>query len=200
MSHNTWVHKGVRVLVRPLVATPITPNQITLCRLLAGLGAAGVLAWGGDAGRIASAILFCISFVLDRADGELARLSGKTSEAGHLFDLWSDALCHVLIFVGLGVGLQLGGVDWALAMGCVAGISVGLILWMVLRIEASAGARGAELPSLAGFDIDDTVLLIPLALFFDLAEVLLWASALSTPLVALVFFLSFRRQLLSRAA
>lgn len=200
MSHNTWVHKGVRYIVRPLAATQVSPNQITLCRLITGLGAAAVLAWDGDEGRVLGAILFCLSFVLDRADGELARISGKTSAAGHRFDLWSDAVCHVMIFVGLGIGLQRGGVDWAAAQGIVAGISVGLILWMVLRIEASAGVRSAELRSFAGFDVDDTVLLIPLALFLDQAEILLWASALSTPTVALVFFWAFRRQLRSGTA
>ena len=40
MSHNTWIHRGVRILVRPLAKTPVTPNQITTLRLLTGIGAA----------------------------------------------------------------------------------------------------------------------------------------------------------------
>lgn len=195
MSHNTWVHQGVRRLVRPLVDTPVTPNQITVGRLVTGLAAAGALAWGTDEGRILGAALFCVSFVLDRADGELARLSGKSSPGGHLFDLWSDSVCNALIFVGLGVGLQNGGVAWATPMGLVAGASVALILWMVLRVEASNGARGAELGSVGGFDPDDAILFVPLALFMGWAEGLLWAAALVTPVVALLFFLLFRSQL-----
>ncbi len=40
MSHNTWIHRAVRVAVRPLAAGPITPNQVTTLRLAVGLGAA----------------------------------------------------------------------------------------------------------------------------------------------------------------
>ncbi len=39
MSHNTWIHRAVRVAVRPLAAGPITPNQVTTLRLAVGLGA-----------------------------------------------------------------------------------------------------------------------------------------------------------------
>ena len=195
MSHNTWVHRGVRHLVRPLVPTPVTPNQVTVLRLVTGLAAAVALAWGTEEGRVWGAILFCISFILDRADGELARLSGKTSPIGHVLDLWSDTVCNAAAFVGLGIGLWVGGMAWAGLLGLSAGLSVALILWMVMRVESNVGARGAELKPIGGFDADDAILFVPFALFMGWAEGLLWAAALATPVFAVIFFLVFRNRL-----
>ncbi len=50
MSHNTWIHRTVRVAVRPLAAGPITPNQVTTLRLAVGLVAAAALATGTKPG------------------------------------------------------------------------------------------------------------------------------------------------------
>ena len=66
MSHDTWTHKGVRRIVRPLVATPVTPNHITGLRLLSGLAAAAAVALGTETGFQVGAVLFIISFLLDR--------------------------------------------------------------------------------------------------------------------------------------
>jgi len=60
---------------------------------------------------------------MDRADGELARLSGKSSRFGAIYDLVTDAICNAALFIGLGVAAmngELGG--WGLLMGVVAGI------------------------------------------------------------------------------
>jgi hypothetical protein len=44
-----------------------------------------------------------VSFLLDRADGELARQTGKCSAVGHRFDLCSDYAANATIFLGLGL-------------------------------------------------------------------------------------------------
>ena len=109
MSHNTWIHRVVRVAVRPLVATPITPNQLTTLRLLVGIAAAFAFAQPSQLWLDLGALIFLISFFLDRADGELARLSGRTSPGGHAYDLISDAFCNAVAFAALGIGLYRGG-------------------------------------------------------------------------------------------
>ena len=38
-----------------------------------------------------------------------ARLTGNSSAFGHYFDLYSDALVNISLFVGLGIGLMQGG-------------------------------------------------------------------------------------------
>ena len=93
----------VEIGVRPLVHTPITPNQITTLRLLFGLGAAGMYSIGLEFWTYFASIVFVISMLLDRADGILARLCGKTSPWGHTFDLISDSISNSLAFVGIGI-------------------------------------------------------------------------------------------------
>ncbi len=51
MSYNTWIHRIARVAMRPLVNTPVTPNQVTTLRLAAGIAAAAAFAVGDDSAR-----------------------------------------------------------------------------------------------------------------------------------------------------
>ncbi len=196
MSHNSWIHRIVRpTVVKPLAKTPVTPNQLTTVRLLTGIAAAAILATGPGWRDIAAA-LFVLSVFLDRADGELARLTGKTSPGGHRYDMIADAACNALILIGLGLGLREGGYGpWSIPLGALAGLSVAAILWLVMRMEEVNGARAAELPSFGGIDADDAVLLIPVFIWVGMAEGLLLTASVIAPLVAILFFGMFRRQL-----
>jgi phosphatidylglycerophosphate synthase len=188
-------------LVEPLVDTPISPNQITTLRLLTAVLAAGAFAVGGSEWRIAGSLLFIFSFVLDRADGELARISGKTSPLGHSYDLISDACANALVFVGIGFGLTesvLGG--WAALLGLLAGAAVAAILWLVIKVEESAGTRAAEIGLSASFDPDDAMLVVPLVMLFDGGVGLIIAAAIGAPLFAGFMFWKFWRQLGSATA
>jgi len=198
MSHNSWIHRLVRnSVVKPLAKTPVTPNQLTTVRLLTGIAAACLMAIGPEWQAVAGG-LFVVSVVLDRADGDLARLTGQTSASGHRYDMIADAACNALILIGLGVGLRDGDFgQWAAPMGVLAGASVAAILWMVMRMEEAQGARAAELPSFAGFDADDAVLLIPVFVWLGKAEGLLVAASVIAPLVAALFLGMLRRQLAS---
>jgi phosphatidylglycerophosphate synthase len=194
MSHNSWIHRIVRpTVVKPLASTPVTPNQLTTARLLAGIAAAALMA-AGPAWQGIAAGVFVLSVALDRCDGELARLTGKTSPGGHRYDMIADAVCNALILIGLGIGLREGGL-WLIPMGVLAGLSVAAILWMVMRMEEAHGHRTAELPSFGGFDADDAVLLIPVFVWLGMAEGLLTAAAIIAPLVAVFFLVMFRRKL-----
>lgn len=195
MSHNTWIHRIARGAVRPLVGSAVTPNQLTTLRLGAGIAAAAAFAHGDDEARAWGAGIFLVSMLLDRADGELARLSGKTSAWGHKYDLVSDTLSNALAFVGLGLGLREGGFGpWSVLMGLAAGLAVALVLWLVIKLEESGGERAGELPSLAGFDPDDALLVVPIAIWLGFAEALLVAAAVGTPLFALLTYLWFLRR------
>ncbi len=197
MSHDSWLHHIARAtIVRPLMPTRVTPNQLTTARLAAGIAAAVAVGAGVDLWRDVGAGLFVLSVLLDRADGDLARLSGRTSPGGHKYDLVADAVSNALILFGLGVGLREGGYGlWAAPMGALAGAAVAAILWMVVRMEELGGQRAGELPSFRGFDVDDAVLLIPVFIWLDMAEGLLTAAAVIAPLVALFFLGLYRRKL-----
>jgi len=190
MSHNTWIHRAVRVtVVKPLVHTPVTPNHLTTMRLLTGIAAAIFMAMGEARWLDIGAWVFILSVILDRADGDLARLTGRTSPFGHRYDIIADAVCNALILTGLGVGLRGGEYGfWSIPLGALAGLSVVAILWIVIRIEEMEGRGAAELPCIAGFDVDDAVLLIPVFIWIGQPEVLLLASVLVAPLVAGIFF------------
>jgi phosphatidylglycerophosphate synthase len=200
MSHNTWIHRVARLVVRPLVDTPVTPNHITTLRLACGFGSAGLLA-SGDASLINwGAGLFLGSMVLDRADGELARLSGKSSPGGHRYDLIADSLSNALAFIGLGIGLRGGSFGlWSYPMGFFAGLAVTAILWLVMRAEAQAGARAAELGDGGAFDPDDGMLAVPIFIWLGFSELLLGLAAIGAPAFAIYFFFKFRSFLFSDA-
>jgi len=196
ISHNTWIHRIARItIVQPLAKTSVTPNQLTTVRLIAGVAAAAALAVGSPFWQQAGAGIFILSMLLDRADGDLARLTGRTSPGGHTYDLIADSLSNALFFAGLGIGLR-GGEQglWAVPLGMLAGGAVAAILWMVMRIEESDGARAAELGGFAGFDPDDAILIAPIAILLGMPEGLLLAAAIGAPAFALFFAWLFWRK------
>lgn len=202
MSHNTWIHRGARVLVRPLAKTSVTPNQITVLRLLTGLAAVFCFAMADPVHWIHwGAGLFLLSMLLDRADGELARLTGKYSAFGHKLDLVSDALINGLVFVGIGWGVM-RTTDlwiWGLVLGVIAGAAVALILWQVIRMEGLEGERAGEIQGAAGFDPDDGIIGVPILMLLGLGKWLIIAAAICAPAFAVFMLWKFRRELRNSA-
>ncbi len=185
MSYNTWIHKFARQLVQPLVDTPVTPNHLTTGRLVFGLAAAVCFAAGETSWNIIGALAFLVSMVLDRADGELARLSGKSSRFGAIYDLITDAICNAALFIGLGVAAmngELGG--WGLLMGIVAGVCISVIFYTVIEVAASIDASAAAFNSFAGFDPDDAMIIVPIGVALGYGQLLLQLAAFITPFVA----------------
>ena len=183
-----------RILVRPLIGTRVTPNDLTTLRLVLGLIAADGLAVGGPAWASVSAWLFALSNFVDHADGELARLSGRSSRWGHCYDLASDALIHVLLFAALGYGLRgdAPGV-WTTLLGAVAGVAVAFIFWLHMYMEQVLGAHGARLPAAGAFEIEDVMYLFPLVTIFDIRLPFLVAAAIGAPLFVGWLGFHFRR-------
>jgi archaetidylinositol phosphate synthase len=179
--------------VKPLAKTPITPNQITALRLLTGVSAALLFAIGDNTSTILGSLIFIISMLLDRADGILARLTENISSKGHKYDLIADTISNAFVFIGIGIGLrhsQLG--NFSIPLGILAGIGVTVVFFLVMKAEDHRGKRVAELKSYAGFDPDDAMLLIPVAMIFDFSSELIILAALGAPLFAIFFFFKFR--------
>jgi archaetidylinositol phosphate synthase len=198
VSHDTWLHRSVRASVRPLADTRIAPNHITTARLVTGLVSAGLFATGVLTFQYWAATCFLVSMLLDRADGELARVSGKSTPWGHKYDLVCDALCNAVAFIGIGIGLRDGVFGWvAIPMGCVAGAAVGTILFWVMRIETLHGSRAAEIRVVPRFDPDDAMIIVPLAAFLNWIEPLLMAASIGAPLFALWAYRYLWRNLLT---
>ena len=186
MSYNTSIHKFARGLVQPLVNTAITPNHLTTGRLVFGLVAAVCFSVGETVWNVMGALTFIISMVLHRADGELARLSGKSSRFGAIYDLVTDAICNAALFIGLGVAAMNAGLGlWGIAMGVVAGISISIIFYAVIEVAASVDASAAAFNSFAGFDPDDAIIIVPIGALLGYGQLLLTLAAIITPFVAI---------------
>jgi phosphatidylglycerophosphate synthase len=169
---------------------------LTTLRLVAGIGAALAFASGDQVVLYWGCGLFVFSMLLDRADGILARLGGRTSRWGHRYDLIADSLSNALAFFGIGIGLRGGDLGlWAVPMGLAAGISVTAILWLVMRAEEREGQRAAEISGKGGFDPDDAMLFVPAAMALGWGHGLLIAASVAAPCFAIFFFWKFRRHL-----
>ena len=192
---KTHAHAVARWCIRPLVNTPITPNHLTALRLLFGLAAAGLFALGGYFWAVWGGILFVISALLDRADGELARLSGRMSASGHWFDLYSDMLVNILIFVGIGFGLsgELPGI-WAPVLGIIAGLAVGGIFLVVFGLHHQGSHPGVAFNYPSGYDLDDALFIVALFAWFNALLPLLFAAAIGAP-AFLIFAIWRSRQI-----
>lgn len=186
------MHKAARVAVRPLVDTAVAPNHLTTLRLATGFAAAVAFAMGTRRWDVAAGIIFVLSAFLDRADGELARLSGKTSKLGHQYDLASDVASNVTAFAGIGVGLAHGPLgSAALAMGIVAAVAVGAIFWLVTLMD---GGTGEAFPGAGGFDPDDALFILGPAAWLNLLEPLLYAAAIGAPLFLVFALWRYRKE------
>src|SRR5262245_66331936 len=89
---NAYVCRPVAaVLVDWIKGTRITPNQITLSAVVVAGGSAVALVLApGHIGLIGAVLLYEASYVLDCADGMLARWRGTASPVGHLLDFLMD--------------------------------------------------------------------------------------------------------------
>ncbi len=98
------------VVVAGLARTPITPNQVTILNLVLFLVACGMLvALPTWAGAIAAMLVLELSYLLDCADGMLARHKKLASKSGHLFDFFTDELKATTLAASVGVRLAVTG-------------------------------------------------------------------------------------------
>jgi phosphatidylglycerophosphate synthase len=100
---NWWTEWVCRppaaALVLALRHTRVTPNQVTLASLVVCALAGAMLLWSdGYAWVLAAVVVFEISFILDCADGQLARLRGRASVLGHLLDFLTDEIKAMLLY------------------------------------------------------------------------------------------------------
>ena len=173
----------------------ITPNHFTSLRLLSGLAGCMLFA-AGDHSNLAAGLVVFSNFI-DHADGELARMSGKSSPFGHCYDLAADAAVTIGLFVGIGWGLHdAESRAWAIAVGIAAGLSVALIFQLRNVMEQAAGKSAVRQPALAGFEAEDVLYLLPLVTIFDVLPEFLIAAGVGAPIAAVVVgshFLLWRR-------
>jgi phosphatidylglycerophosphate synthase len=201
--HPPWDARLARRLVAPLRDSWVTPNHLTTVRLVVGLTAAAAFLRGTYGWSNVASLLLVLSNFLDHTDGELARISGKTSRIGHVYDLASDALVTISLFVAVGAGLD-GNLRTPLAippilLGAIAGCAIALIFFLRMRIEEVLGKSATRQASMGGFETEDVLYLLPLVTLSNAMVPLLICAALCAPLFAVWVVVDYRR-LLARSA
>jgi archaetidylinositol phosphate synthase len=87
-----------QLVTRLLLPLRVLPAAVVLANAAAGLLAAAALASGE---LVASALLLQVKTVLDNADGQLARASGRTSALGRYLDTEADLVVNAAVFAAL---------------------------------------------------------------------------------------------------
>jgi archaetidylinositol phosphate synthase len=192
-----WDARLANWLVTPLKGSWVTPNHLTTVRLAVGLVAAAAFIPATYLWSNVAAILLVLSNFLDHTDGELARMTGKTSRLGHFYDLASDSVVTILLFVAIGVGVAKrpgAGFDFSpVAVGALVGVSIALIFYLRMRIEDMAGKSATRQASLGGFETEDVLYLLPLATLCNGLAPLLRLAALCAPLYTIWVVIEYRR-------
>lgn len=186
--NQTYAHAFARLLIRPLLGTWVRPNHLTELRMLTGLASCVLLA-EGTAGAVAwSGVLWIITCVLDRADGELARVGNLRSESGKVLDFYSDMVLDAAWFLAAGIGLRHGWLgDKAMVLGAVTCVAMLLATWYAEMFERLSPAGTKAWKGVERFHPDDALfLLAPLGWLGWTAPVLI-AASICTPVTALVF-------------
>jgi phosphatidylglycerophosphate synthase len=196
-SPRPWDARLARRLVTPLKDTRVRPNHLTTVRLGFGVAAAAAFAQGTYGWMNLGALFLVLSNFLDHTDGELARISGKTSRIGHWYDLASDAAVTILLFMSIGVGVGVRSGDAlpvsAALLGTAAGIAIALIFFLRMRIEELGGKAASRQASVGGFETEDVLYLLPLVTVCNGVMPFLVAAAVGAPLFAIWVVFDYRR-------
>lgn len=96
---NTYLLRpAAGLMVRILYGTRVTPNQVTVASIVAGLFAALLYAQAAAHTTIAAGLLLTLKDILDAADGQLARSRQQYSRAGRFLDSIGDFLVNASVF------------------------------------------------------------------------------------------------------
>jgi archaetidylinositol phosphate synthase len=125
------------VVARALLPLRVPPPAVVLAGTATGLAAAVEI---GRHGFLAAALLLQLKTVLDNADGQLARLSGRITAFGRYLDSESDLLVDAAVFAAL--GLWIG--PWLALAGFAALTSVLSINFNLERLYRGAAAGASD--------------------------------------------------------
>jgi archaetidylinositol phosphate synthase len=198
--YQTYAHAFARIFVRPLLGTWVRPNHLTGLRLLTGLAACVLLSVGSRNTAVWSGILWVVSCMLDRADGELARMGDLRSDSGKALDFYSDMILDSFWFLGAGIGLRHSSLgEYAAPLGVLACGSMLLVMWSSELLErlSAPGVKAFDFKGVKRFHPDDMLFLLAPFTWLGWLVPILVASSVCTPIFAVVitvrYFLLKRR-------
>jgi archaetidylinositol phosphate synthase len=95
---------GLEKIGKGFASTGLSPNFWTAVGLTFAITSAFVYGLGIEYGLIIGGILLLVSGFFDVVDGQVARVTGKTSKKGSYLDSMFDKIAEVAIFLGILVG------------------------------------------------------------------------------------------------
>lgn len=115
---DAWVNHHVSLRITRLVAgTWVRPNHITILTIVVAIAGMLAILSGGHAGLVVGSLALQAHNILDSCDGELARLTFRSSKVGMWLDNVSDDICDAGFIAA--VGWVTGGPWWPLALAAV---------------------------------------------------------------------------------
>ncbi len=152
---NTYIARPLAAfVVHWLRHSRVTPHQVTLASLvLALLSATLLVALPSHLGLVLAVLVFQASYVLDCADGMLARLRRVQSQEGHLLDFLIDEVKAFILVSAAAVRLYLEQRQalWLL-VGLVGllGLSIGIAITTFQRRPEIVGVADAPVSTTQG--------------------------------------------------
>ena len=121
-------HKISIRIVKLLLHTSLSPNQITLLSIVIGIISSIMFAVAVPAYFLAGALTLELYYIIDAVDGQLARYKKLSSMTGGYFDYVSNYIVHPCVFFCIGLGLAIHSGDiLPIVFAFSASISISLI-------------------------------------------------------------------------
>jgi phosphatidylglycerophosphate synthase len=146
------------LIVKAVLKTSVTPNQLTKTSFVFALLAAAAYAGGTRTFFALAGCLSLVSTIFDAADGMLARSKALTSRYGAYLDLFLDRIADFAVMAGASYGCYRHTGDWRfLVFGL---LTIGLYFLQLalyyinnLYVGSEKSGEGAEAKSMAVFFI-----------------------------------------------
>lgn len=138
---SRWINRRIS---RPISAfllqfRAIRPLHATIGTALIGIAMVIALLTGSYTGMVWGAILFQFASIFDGVDGEIARVTFRSSVTGASLDSAIDMATNILFIVGLTYSLTMQGVHVALYLGIWSLSAMSLGLWLIGRRTVKTG-------------------------------------------------------------
>lgn len=165
-------------LAQWLAPTRVTPDMVSIAGALAIMLAALAYSQQAWPWSVALGLALHMSWhVLDGADGDLARLTGRSSPHGELVDGICDYIGHIVLYVTLGfiASAQIGATGWALMWAAGASRVVQAAHYEGARRQYQLAAYGTPWMASEAPPADGSVRRHPFVVYY------LWLTGLIVP-------------------
>ena len=166
-------------IARHLVATGISPNQVTMLGLALVLANCALYLWHEN--HAVFALLLAVAFAFDALDGAVARLTGRSSRFGGYLDAVIDRYQEIAVFLAIA---SVTGY-WLPAMGALTGSL--LISYAKARAAIEVPIDNIKWPDL--MERLERIVFLCLALLLD-PLLQIWLDIAPSPLYYLLILLA----------